>query len=209
MSTNLGTDGRRSTLEKDLAADELEDFDLDGCDEDRFSDLTRLQATGEYLITSKAFANYRQRLRQFLNPDLNKEPKMQVSVPRRHDLENSPGALTSVEEGQCAKDFRVLGRTECLDMSSETYEERARDASPSSNATQRQFPEADARDVYLERDSALVWFKKAFTDAIWPTIDGSQRIWYQCVSALILKRGTSTDTVLVIRRAAESTPIST
>lgn len=64
------------------------------------------------------------------------------------------------------------------------------------------------RPVLLKKDSFAMWVAKWATNTLWPPSNGSQRIWYFCVSSSCDYYSNVTDKYLVIPRVAASTLIS-
>lgn len=171
-------------------------MDLDSGDEITLSDTASLQATGEYLVTSDAFAQYKHLLRQFVHPELKQEPRTQegdVTDPGHTRLEDPQVSITLIEKGQCAEVDNVLDIKECLEVTSELSECRGQNLDP----RQCQTSQTDTGDSSQEMVSIIAWLKARIIDAFWPAANGSRRIWYQCVSYCLSIRTTwKTDIVI-------------
>lgn len=160
-------------------------------------DMTNLQAIGEYFVTSRAFSQYKQRLRQFLHPnDGMKHGSAEVQGAyhsgEEHLIDASravePGAMPSTDtDTEHPLDNQREGTTSQAEgWLAEHRADHTRNESRS-EVTQEPFPgssQTQGLRMPWERDVFTTWVAKWVTDTFWPPSQGSQRIWYLCVSIL-------------------------
>lgn len=184
------------SLEDDQLGLESDGSEVEDCEDQPSLDIASLQAVGEYLITSRAFSQYKQRLDQFLHPKLRKEHETADVQGAHYDRkENHMGASRAVEpvaktlndtgtrnpsenqsQGMRNQDQASYTKHRTGDIWNDSRPGDVQEFSSSSSQIQ-------ARRMPWERDSFATWVAKLVTDTMWPPANGSQRIWYLCVSS--------------------------
>lgn len=159
-------------------------------------DMTSLQAIGEYFVTSRAFSQYKTRLRQFLHPDHEKQDGMAGLRDRHHDREQhaedasralKPSSSRLVDNGlKDSLDKQIEGTRN----QAEGYLAGYREADTRGNMTPEnsrgpfsRSPQTSGHRMPWERDSFATWVTKWLTDTLRPPPKGSQRMWYLCVGS--------------------------
>lgn len=171
------------------AGSELED----GTDQPLL-DMNRLQAIGVFIVTSRAFSQYKQRLHQFLHPDYQSDTKSRSGQEVEYGPEtNRGGEPMALDPGDRLwiysdadhplDDHQQETRSQAEDHPAEPKVE-TRNESSSKYTQEHLAPSLKTPDHRLpwERDSLTTWVTKVVTDILWPPSKGFQRIWYLCVS---------------------------
>lgn len=167
---------------------ESEESEVEDVEEQPSLDMTSLQAIGEYFVTSRAFAQYKQRLHQFLHPVHEKEhhpPKLRGAQcdqePHRMDVsrEFEPQDNSSVETG------KEHSLSEQKEDRRDQRPEKTRNSSIFVDSSRQlaSLSHIEGRRMPWERDSFATWVTKWATDTLWPPSNGSKRMWYFCVSS--------------------------
>lgn len=184
--TGKYVDGHKSFPDVQEAL-ESEESEVEDVEEHPSLDMNSLQAIGEYFVTSRAFAQYKQRLHQFLHPVHEKEhhpPKL-----RGAQCDQEPHHMHMPGESEPeANNFVETGKEHSLgDQKENSGAQRPGKTRNNSNFVDSDQPLARfsniaGRRMPWERDSFATWVAKWATDTLWPPSNGSKRIWYFCVS---------------------------
>lgn len=169
-----GENGDTDKVENDQNMSESDESEVGDGEDQPSLDMTSLQAIGEYFVTSQAFSQYKQRLRQFLHPDQGKEHGSAEARDAHHDRAENPD--DDQIEGTRNRAEEYLAERRADDTWSEATPENFQE--PSARSSQ-----VSGRRMPWERDSFATWVTKWVTDTLWPPSKGSQRIWYLCVSS--------------------------
>lgn len=162
-----------------------------------------LQATGNFLVTSHAFASYKQRLHDFLCPSHDKKletarpPTTMVTTSdsqlalhheKGHENEDSKSALSEdkVSKHEDLENDRLESQNRAVSIEAPAV---ARGPEPNTNLTPESFDESfpyTPQDIGIASPIATIPLSTRvrtwITDRLWPPQTGSQRIWYLCVS---------------------------
>lgn len=157
-------------------------------------DMTSLQATGEYFVTSQAFPQYKQRLHQFLHPDRGKTDELAKAQDAYRDRDEDPMEMSTA--------FHTGPINTCAERSLDDDDdeqdgkrnqkcivEHKTDDNPHGSRSQNayeSFPRPSQGQILRmpwETDSFATWVTKWVTDTVWPPSEGSQGMWYLCVSS--------------------------
>lgn len=162
-----------------------------------------LQATGNFLVTSQAFLSYKQRLHEFISPPHeNKDenagalahfvPKHDSQLAPHHEKDHGDGELNLElsEEGVSKDDALEKGEFERKKKAASVESPSvARGSDIDINPTSESLDEVSSSNTQqLGLDLSVVEIPlstrvtKWITDRLWPPPEGSQRIWYLCVS---------------------------
>lgn len=164
-----------------------EESEADDVEEQPSLDMNSLQAIGEYLVTSRAFSQYKERLHQFLHPVHEQEHHPPELRSAQCDQESHRMDVSEEFEPE-TNDFVETGKQHSLGDQKEN--KRAQRPGKSQNDSivvdsgqlLARFSRFEGRRMPWDRDSFATWVAKWATDTLWPPSNGYKRIWYLCVS---------------------------